>query len=336
MRQSGSAGSAEERGRELARKMFAVEDDVAFAPAGMTFPDEEDDLDECYPQRNNNLEDAEDDVLNEANDKVEADAMPPEYYDQVDRFLSIPPPKVVGKRGGSLDSLAAQKPPKNIFSKGAMRPLPAAPAISTKKIAAKVDSGSRSTGAKKKAIEIDHTLLQEAFAYTDKLVRDTMMEDAFPQPLAPSRATDARYGDHGTKGARKATSEVRADSRASEVGSILHNAMIKQSANIYSGSDQKARKKKDSLVNKIRRHVVDNPTFSGADNAPESSGTFGVAAVPEEDPRKNAVDFNELVSNFTAGTTIQRLRNELTESQSAMNRSRSFIDQLAREFNIKK
>jgi hypothetical protein len=48
--------------------------------------------------------------------------------------------------------------------------------------------------------------------------------------------------------------------------------------------------------------------------------------------RRNPVNFDELISNFEGGVTLQRLRKELEASKQSMKNSENFMKQLSREY----
>lgn len=61
-------------------------------------------------------------------------------------------------------------------------------------------------------------------------------------------------------------------------------------------------------------------------------GVFNTAMVGEQDLRKNPVDFDELVANFTTGATLQRLRKELEQSKASMADSQKHLRNLSQDF----
>jgi hypothetical protein len=69
-----------------------------------------------------------------------------------------------------------------------------------------------------------------------------------------------------------------------------------------------------------------------ADNHSIRGEAFRVAVEAEVDPRKNAVDFDDLVANFQDGITLHKLRRDLEESKRSMKRSEDFLRQLSKDF----
>lgn len=68
----------------------------------------------------------------------------------------------------------------------------------------------------------------------------------------------------------------------------------------------------------------------GANN--DSEGTFNVSNDLDSDNRRNPINFDELISNFQGGVTLQKLRKELEQSKQSMKNSENFMKQLSMEY----
>ena len=143
------------------------------------------------------------DVGNVDEQDGEIKKMPEEYYSSLDVFLSKGPPRILRDRGGRGDKLAANT---NVTAKGKQQqPMPSK---TTKKgVSAATASGGVPVGVSYSAVKssgygpaasgnskgkkqssasssggrgvggLDEELLKEAFAYTDKLLREAVLEE---------------------------------------------------------------------------------------------------------------------------------------------------------------
>jgi hypothetical protein len=64
----------------------------------------------------------------------------------------------------------------------------------------------------------------------------------------------------------------------------------------------------------------------------QKRGDFSVVENSEADMRRNPLNFDDLVSNFQNGTTLERLKRELAESQRSLSQSETVIRDLSGQY----
>lgn len=167
--------------------------------------------------------------------------------------------------------------------------------------------------------EIDHNLLHEAFAYTDKLLRDAVMDEQLQQQQAlQEEAMNSRKG-HPRSAPADLEHEVRIGGVAGGSGAIYATA---------SGNNSQGKKKSNGGINAVRNLKKQS---SGGGSAKRSDFNVGGES-QETDLRRNALNFDELVANFQNGTTLEKLRRELADSRSSLAQSESVIRELSGQY----
>jgi hypothetical protein len=303
---------------------------------------------EKYFENSNNDDDEEeigeetDEILN-IDDDFKAPEMPEEFYSHVDSFLKRPAPKLQGD-----ESISKRKDSKNETS------IPMFPKISAPKPKDSSDNGSAEKTVrkpKKKSIKdiefrqeraINNALLREAFAYTDQLLREAVIQEAkeakekekqeqlvtelsnhrtVAEKVLPKSAPQAEtiFG-HPIEGAAHFSKTQKPSEGGSGVSAIrkLRNKQTSKP------------KGQSNTHNNSNNNNTSNS--SHAINANTMQSDFDVSADTEVDLKKNAINFDDLVSNFQNGTTLRKLQRELEQSKQSMQRSEQFLKNLSLEY----
>lgn len=254
------------------------------------------------------------------NDKVPV--MPNEFYEQVESFLRKEPPKIgeaIGgktkkkkKKGGAEEDEIYEKtlsqiptlPPVNPIRRQ-VESVPAEAKISKRK----------SSGESKKQKSIDPQLLRDAFAYTDNLLRNAVLEEAAEQL---DDNTNDRSRRQGTQKDRKTHSAPAADNGDRDYL-------------FYGAPAGKGRNAPVNIVRSLKSKKKQQQQQHPSGGRPVHSETFSVKKEEEQDLKRNPLNFEELVANFQSGTTLDRLRKELEDSQNSLKQSKSAIRSLMRK-----
>lgn len=274
--------------------------------------------------------------LAERNDK--APGMSADFYEKFENFLTRGPPKigetVVNKKKSSekIDNKESAVPffPK-IVSKTEHCSAPPQPPQKYSKIRSKIENGM---GKDKKRSQIDHNLLREAFEYTDKIYKEAILEEAEKneQP-EDGRSNNIKKKNNSTEVNPMQKHQTLSDSVYSQQNPTIeiHHAKKKISNNSTSTM---------GMVRKLRAKSQIMKTQASASNLhqhhdsqrKESEPNFNVNTEAEIDPKRNAVNFDELILNFQDGTTLKKLRKELEQSKQSMRQSEKFMQELSREY----
>lgn len=254
------------------------------------------------------------------NDKVPV--MPNEFYEQVESFLRKEPPKIgeaIGgktkkkkKKGGAEEDEIYEKtlsqiptlPPVNPIRRQ-VESVPAEAKISKRK----------SSGESKKQKSIDPQLLRDAFAYTDNLLRNAVLEEAAEQL---DDNTNDRSRRQGAQKDRKTHSAPAADNGDRDYL-------------FYGAPAGKGRNAPVNIVRSLKSKKKQQQQQHPSGGRPVHSENFSVKKEEEQDLKRNPLNFEELVANFQSGTTLDRLRKELEDSQNSLKQSKSAIRSLMRK-----
>ena len=302
---------------------------------------------EKYFENSNNDDDEEeigeetDEILN-IDDDFKAPEMPEEFYSHVDSFLKRPAPKLQGD-----DSISKRKDSKNEPS------IPMFPKINAPKVKELSDNGSAEKAVrkpKKKSIKdtefkqeraINNALLREAFAYTDQLLREAVIQEAKEvKEKEKQEQLVAELSNHRTV-AEKVLPKS-APQAETVFGHPIEGAahFSKTQKPSEGGSGVSAiRKLRNKQASKPKGHSNthnnsnnNSSSSSHAINANTMQSDFDVSADTEVDLKKNAINFDDLVSNFQNGTTLRKLQRELEQSKQSMQRSEQFLKNLSLEY----
>ena len=224
--------------------------------------------------------------------------MPPDFYAGVDLFLRKSPPRLKGKKRMDVEASAAL----GKRDQKSSRSVAAAPRRS---VPVPVLRGT-----------LDTSLLHEAFAYTDKILREAVHEEAQAE-------RQARSGNNS--GNNNNSHHQLPERRGGSAGSALVPAAAAR--NPYSDNPRSAPGKGSSaakdrtgagLVKRLRQQTQPNSA---------SSSGFDVSRLDDEAARKS--EFDNLVLNFQQGLTLKKLQAELAASQQAMRRSEGMVREIA-------
>ena len=308
---------------------------------------------EKYFENSNNDDDDEeideesDETLN-IDDDFKAPEMPEEFYSHVDSFLKRPAPKLQGE-----DSISKRKDIKNETS------ILMFPKINAPKAKDLSDNGSAEKAVrkpKKKSIKdsefkqeraINNALLREAFAYTDQLLREAVIQESkeakekekqellvaelsnhrtVAEKILPKSAPQAEtvFG-HPVEGAAHFSKTQKPSEGGSGV-SAIRKLRNKQA------SKQKGHSNTHNNSSSSNNNNNSSSNSSHANNTNTMQSDFDVSADTEVDLKKNAINFDDLVSNFQNGTTLKKLQRELQQSKQSMQRSQQFLKNLSLEY----
>lgn len=306
------------------------------------------DLDDPYFEARQAQEEEYD--LAEVVDK--APEMPQNFYQEVESFLTKPPPSI--KDSGKLSKLGKSKGATGPAQRGVTLPdiharnngpsiiLPQPPQVASK-VRSKLMSNANKSGAANQK-HIDHNLLREAFAYTDMLLKEALIEEA-NSANGVGDYEEATAGlpprGKGKKTGGNAAGE-KAPPRAAPADSIYMaphpysapSGKKKSDGQVYL-QQQQAGGGSRGVVKKLRAKV---PSESALDSAAASAyasagGTFNMNVDSGSDVgRRNPINYDELISNFEGGVMLQKLRKELEESKQSMRQSEHFMRQLSMEY----
>lgn len=255
------------------------------------------------------------------NDKVPV--MSNEFYEQVENFLRKEPPKI-GEAIGSKTKKQKKKKgssPEDEFNEKAMSQIPTLPPVNP--IRRQVESvpaeskvaKRKSSGESKKQKAIDPQLLRDAFAYTDNLLRNAVLEEAAEQL---DDDTNDRSRRHGAQKDRKTHSAPAADTGDRDYL-------------FYGAPAGKGRNAPVNIVRSLKSKKKQQQQQHHSGGRPVHSENFSVKKEEEQDLKRNPLNFEELVANFQSGTTLERLRKELEDSQNSLKQSKSAIRNLMRK-----
>ena len=267
------------------------------------------------------VEEEEEDEKFDIDDDFKAPEMPEEFYSNVDMFLRRPAPKLRG------EDIVKKKDPKDDGHSIPMLPKIAKQKEPSESIVQEKVGKKMKKKSTKEATErvINNALLKEAFAYTDQLLREAVIQEArekqeladqsnrkekvLPKSAPPNIETVFGHP----------TMKSQSNKTASEGGSGV-GAIRKLRSNKQSSSNNKERS------HSIGSHSNHNHSNTAANN------DFDVSLEAEVDLKKNAVNFDELVSNFQNGTTLKKLQRELEQSKQSMQKSEAFLRNLSMEY----
>lgn len=250
-------------------------------------------------------------VIDESGENDSAPRMPDEFYDNIEHFLKRPAPKFGGIDNGVMPSKGKEEkqsslpriPPTSLKQQAqpplALPPKPNKVSKATSKIKEIIN------GRTNEVKQIDPSLLREAFAYSEKVMQEAMFEEAF-ESSHQNRPSSGDNDDHP----RSAPPIPK-----------------KQQQKANKGQQQpKKSTSTQSLVKKLRGQTH-NVYMGHSDAVKEKS--FDTAHMPEEDSKRNAIDYDALVANFEQGIMLQRLRAELEESKQNISKTTEHMKKLA-------
>lgn len=326
----------------------------------------EDDIIDDY-HLNNNDYDNQKNINDNINDI--APEMPNEFYQNVESFLSKAPPKINDTIPTKLKKLTNNKTnnekdvsnQSNNIQNGMMFPRinhlnPPQPPHNYNHIinnnnivnnnginnnkASKVKSKIYNDANKKNKSHIDHKLLQEAFEYTDMLLKESILQNENEQILSEEYHVSSNNNSN------------------SKINIISNQNRTYSLENIYNTTNTITSNNNNEKKNKIKTNSTNNAvgivkklrnkSISSTKNSIEKNNNnnidinndnsnFMIGIKNENDnieDKKNAINFNELIINFQDGITLQKLKKDLEESQKSMKKSEDFMKQLSKEFSI--
>ena len=268
----------------------------------------------------------EDQDLEQAEEVAALPQMPAEFYNGVDQLLRMSPPRLKSKKRFDVEGASTI-----VGGNARSHPSAAPPSAPTRKSVVPAPAQRGAAGKR----HIDPNLLNEAFAYTDKLMREAVLEQKQEEAeeTFAARRNEARsnkpssaggvlerslnaYGGGGGGGrsAKSAPSGKKGPSSAKE---RLGAGLVKRLRSTATGTG-----------GGVEKSASARALLAGAGAA--SSNTFTVTAVSEDDSSgRKAMDFDALVANFTQGLTLRKLQAELAASQESMRRSQAAFKSLA-------
>lgn len=263
--------------------------------------------------------------------------MPHEFYSCVDNFLKKPPPVFSGEMSGTSEKRASKgslsKKRKEetqtaslpqIHAKTGSNILlpPQVPTNTTcgvKATKSKTTSSSKVVSRKSKPKQIDHNLLNEAFAFADQVLKRAVLDE--------EEATEkvARKEKPMEKAIKPKSAPSHTEFSSCQVQSSKH-----KSEKLLSTK---------GMVKKLRMKAQQEQGGGSIQHSSKKNlgeGTFNTSTEPEQISNKVALDFESLVANFQNGTTIQQLQRELEQSKKSMSASEQYMRQLSKEYGRSK
>jgi hypothetical protein len=246
--------------------------------------------------------------------------MPESFYSNLDQFLSRPPPKVANfgektKQSGVKDSSVVLPVLNNPKQKKAV----------TSKVKSKLhDSRTLDNDMERR---FDPTLLQEAFAYVDKIQREVVgdgddggdaVEHQDEVRRIPQKAGSAPQLSRPTE-AHKPQSNNNNNNKQ-------NHPYLRQEA-MRSKTKKSSKQNKEGVVRRLRSQTNITAT---EDNA------FSNMSTNIDTSKRGAVDMASLVSNFENGILLNQLKAELEASKKSMAESENFMMKLSKEYSKKK
>jgi hypothetical protein len=301
----------------------------------------------------------------EAEKNIKAPEMPNEFYQEIDMFLKKPPPKFkmddpnansAKKKKKKKDSPPDYNPPtsnylppihqtsydlyQNEYNVDQLPP-PAAmdyedypqdlgkPPRKGKKKANNPDQVYQNPvnphkGAKPKMI--DSQLLREAFAYTDQLLREAVVEEANSM-AHDQEAQQQQQQERGKRQAKSAPAEMM-----SHKVKNLEDAYQHGTTGGGGGGKKKGTNHRVGMI----RNLKQQQQAEGAAKNIHSSAFSVVTNVQENesahDSRRNPLNYEDLVYNFQHGVNLEKLRKELADSRQSLAQSEHVIRELSSQY----
>jgi hypothetical protein len=197
---------------------------------------------------------------------------------------------------------------------------------------------------------IDPHLLKEAFAYTDQLLREAVIEEANSMINDPEANNPGPHQNKkGNKQPKSAPSDMNNASRAREMEEAYQNHQEERKGASHGGgsgggggSKKKSSSNKMGIVRNLKQQQSQQQLQSNRDNSQKNlhSSGFSVNTSMGEtegrDYKSNPVNYEDLVYNFQHGVNLDKLRRELSESKSSLASSEQLIRDLSSQFLRKK
>lgn len=272
---------------------------------------------------------AQENEFNLGDDNVVAPEMPQNFYENVESFLTRPPPTIkdtvkstkIKSKGGGAPSKGVTLPDIHAKCSGGNISLPQPPQVPSK-----VRSKLLSNANKPISKPFDHNLLREAFAYTDMLLKEAIIEEANSGPIggeigmAPGGAAARGKEKKGGSGTTR-TAPVE----SVYLGPHPDSAPAALGKGAKAGDQTRRQAGAKGVVKKLRAKVPSEAHLA--------SEVFHVNTEAGADAsRRNPINYDELISNFENGVTLQRLRKELEDSKHSMKQSENMMRQLSMEY----
>jgi hypothetical protein len=276
---------------------------------------------------------------------IEAPKMPVTFYEDVNAFLSRAPPQM-----GSGSAPSSKKTPK-----GASSALTTSSTASAAAVGAVVPSGKpKSLKSKIKQIEkqrqLDESLLHEAFAYAERLNRETAaVEELIARQRPSPRDRVAKKGREQQQHLEEEAPSNRLLSSALSapvLGSQAHAAsQSKPSAgDLYGhqaakassggkktkgGRDKGRDQNKGGMVGRLRSKTAGDTASGGAFSNLSASS---LDVLHQQQQRRSGLDIDSLVENFQKGILLNQLRQELAASKQSLQDSDAYMKQMSKDF----
>ena len=170
---------------------------------------------------------------------------------------------------------------------------------------------------------IDNQLLREAFAYTDQLLREAVIDEA-----------NSMTHQDLPQGSSSKTRNLQPRSAPADLPQSKHKHIEEAySSTITTGKSQKKKSSSSSSTASHKVNVVRQLKQSKQlqhDN--EFSIGIGISDTEGPDLKRNAVNYDELVYNFQHGVNLEKLRKELQQSKQSLAQSEGIIRELSTQY----
>lgn len=272
----------------------------------------------------------EDAALQAIKSDATPDPMPTDFYNEFESFLTKPPPKFTApadpnarpKKKKSGDDVALPR-----LGSGDKSGAPHGKSKSSvsSKIKSKV-TASRAIEASGVGRTFDPALLQEAFAYADRLQHEVGDDDdGEPMTRGEDRKMPAKSGSAPQLSKPQKSNNGGSDRRLNPYERQQQMRKPSKKANSAKSGNQN----KEGIVKRLRSKT--------SMEAPDGQAFSNISAKGLEHSRTKAgVDYAALVENFENGTTLHKLKAELAASRQSMAESENFMKKMSKEYTQKK
>lgn len=288
--------------------------------------------------QNGQDDDVDDDDHEHSHEQEEPQETGSGLWDEVETFLSKPSPSLATLAKGDKAKTSANRLP-TIKSDPLKRENQAPSMRPTRPVRSVYAASSSGAAGSKSTKAIDPKLLQEAFAYAQRV--QSMDYDDDQQEEVAARSQFARHASSSSNSSSSSlTTGVRANSSKkilTGTGRTSSDEPRKKSSSkppsAYSSSVKPQRKKSEKRVKEPATQWDASNSSSRMGDASHGSSSSGCST--SEAPSRKTMDpqtVQSLVSNFQNGTTLEELRRELAASQQSMHMSRQIIQEAAQSF----
>jgi hypothetical protein len=183
---------------------------------------------------------------------------------------------------------------------------------------------------------IDSNLLNEAFAYTDQLLREAVIEEAQSMMNDGEAQKKQQYQDHQP---RSAPADLLSATKKGIEETYGQQSIAAGGGGGGGGGGSKKKKSSSNRVGMVRNLKQKNSSFSSSSSTKPSFSQDNAFSVNTNihdtegpDLKRNTVNYDELIYNFQSGSTLDKLRKELAQSKQSLAQSENVIRELSGQY----